>query len=392
MALGGVATGLLVESHEGRPTKIEGNPLHPSSLGASDVFAQAAILGLYDPDRSQTLTNLGEIRPWSAFLGTIRNAMSAQTPLKGAGLRILTEIGQLADTRRADPRRDHALSVGEVASVGSGEPRQRARRREARVRRLCRRAVPARSRRRRPRARRRLPRLRPRQPALRDAISPRAGDPELGDRMNRLYAVEAMPTMTGARADHRLPAKPSEIEAIAAAILGGIGRGRAGQAGRARSPSGRPCSKWIDAVAKDLAAHRGTSLVDRRRCISRRRSTRVAHAMNAALGNAGQTVVYTQPAEAEPVDQLASIRDLVADMNAGKVDVLRDRQRQSGLHRARRSPVRRRARARSSSAPTSVSTTTRRRRCATGRFRKRTSWKRGATRAATTARPRSFSR
>jgi MoCo/4Fe-4S cofactor protein with predicted Tat translocation signal len=91
MALGGVVTGLLVESHEGRPTKIEGNPLHPGSLGATDVFAQAAVLGLYDPDRSQTLTSLGEIRPWSAFLGTIRAALSAQQTLKGAGLRLLTE-------------------------------------------------------------------------------------------------------------------------------------------------------------------------------------------------------------------------------------------------------------------------------------------------------------
>jgi molybdopterin-containing oxidoreductase family iron-sulfur binding subunit len=91
MALGGVATGLLVESHEGRPTKIEGNPAHPGSLGASDVFAQAAILGLYDPDRSQTLTNLGEIRPWIDFLATIRNMAAAQRPLAGAGLRILTE-------------------------------------------------------------------------------------------------------------------------------------------------------------------------------------------------------------------------------------------------------------------------------------------------------------
>ena len=91
MALGGVATGLLVESHEGRPTKIEGNPMHPGSLGATDVFAQAAILGLYDPDRSQTLRNLGEIRPWSSFLGAINAALTAQQPLKGAGLRILTE-------------------------------------------------------------------------------------------------------------------------------------------------------------------------------------------------------------------------------------------------------------------------------------------------------------
>src|SRR5437773_2104176 len=81
----------LDERHEGRPTKIEGNPLHPGSLGATDVFAQAAILGLYDPDRSQTLTHLGEIRPWSAFLGAIRAALTAQQPLKGAGIRLLTE-------------------------------------------------------------------------------------------------------------------------------------------------------------------------------------------------------------------------------------------------------------------------------------------------------------
>src|SRR5262249_10158154 len=91
MTLGGVATGLLVESHEGRPTKIEGNTLHPGSLGAADVFAQAAILGLYDPDRATTLTNVGEIRPWSSFLGAIRAALTAQQPFNGAGFRILTE-------------------------------------------------------------------------------------------------------------------------------------------------------------------------------------------------------------------------------------------------------------------------------------------------------------
>src|SRR5262249_52760500 len=91
MTLGGTATGILVESHEGRPTKIAGNPLHPDSLGATDVYTQAAILGLYDPDRSKTLTNLGEIRPWSAFLGAIRAALVSQQPFKGAGVRILTE-------------------------------------------------------------------------------------------------------------------------------------------------------------------------------------------------------------------------------------------------------------------------------------------------------------
>src|SRR6266508_2981793 len=91
MTLGGVATGLLVESHEGRPTKIEGNALHPASLGATEVFAQTAIPGLYDPDRAQPLTHVGDIRPWSAFLGAMRAALTAQQPLKGAGIRVLTE-------------------------------------------------------------------------------------------------------------------------------------------------------------------------------------------------------------------------------------------------------------------------------------------------------------
>ena len=142
-------------------------PLHPGSLGATDAFAQAAVLGLYDPDRSQTLTNVGEIRPWSAFLGAIRAALAAQQPLAGARPPHPDRVGQLADAGRADPRAPGTLSVRHLASVGSGQPRERARRRKARVRRVRRRAVPLRSRRRHPHARRRLSRLRTRRPSLR---------------------------------------------------------------------------------------------------------------------------------------------------------------------------------------------------------------------------------
>ncbi|HZT77175.1 MAG TPA: TAT-variant-translocated molybdopterin oxidoreductase [Vicinamibacterales bacterium] len=312
MALGGVATGLLVESHEGRPTKIEGNPLHPGSLGATDIFGQAAILTLYDPDRSQTLTNLGEIRPWSAFIGAMRAAIAAQGPLKGAGLRLLTEsvnsptlAAQIRDVLAAHPsakwhqwdpasrdnaRRGSKLAFGEYVDAqyrleqadvilsldadllgcGPGSLRYA-----------------------RDFAKRRLP-----------------------PNMNRLYAVESMPTSTGARADHRVPAKPSEIAALARAIAAGVGAGASGQ-----GPGAGRHAKFVDAVARDLAAHRGRSLV----LAGDAQPAEVhalAHAMNQALGNVGRTLVYTDPVEAEPVDQLASLRDLVSDMNAGKVDLL----------------------------------------------------------------------
>ncbi len=317
MTLGGVAAGLLVESHEGRPTKVEGNPLHPGSLGASDVYAQAAVLGLYDPDRSQTLTSLGEIRPWSAFLGAIRAALTAQQPLKGAGVRLLTEsiasptlaaqirdvlarfpsakwhqwdpasgenarggsklaFGQYVDPIYRFDQADVILSLdADFLCCGRGSLRY-----------------------------------------ARDFASRRR--PEHADRMNRLYAIESMPTSTGARADHRLPARPSEIAALArqiAARLAG-GPGRAGEAAASDTHA-----KFVDALANDLLAHRGTSLV----VAGDHQPAEVhalAHAMNAALGNPGKTVVYTESVEAEPVNQLDSLRDLVADMSAGKVDLL----------------------------------------------------------------------
>src|SRR5438270_2140213 len=85
----GVAQGVLVESHTGRPTKVEGNPDHPASLGATDVLSQACLLDLYDPDRAVGISHLGNPATWDDFLTAI--LPSLRKTGKGAGVSILTE-------------------------------------------------------------------------------------------------------------------------------------------------------------------------------------------------------------------------------------------------------------------------------------------------------------
>src|SRR5687768_5955925 len=91
MPLGGVGAPLLAENHMGRPTKVEGNPEHPASLGATDIFAQASVLGLYDPDRSRTVMHRGEVQTWSAFSAALQLAVGPERSSGGGGLRLLTE-------------------------------------------------------------------------------------------------------------------------------------------------------------------------------------------------------------------------------------------------------------------------------------------------------------
>jgi MoCo/4Fe-4S cofactor protein with predicted Tat translocation signal len=138
MALGGVATGLLVESHEGRPTKVEGNPDHPGSLGATDLFAQASVLTLYDPDRSRSLA-AGRNPSVERVRHRGEVGLSAQAATRGAGLRILTETvssptlaAQIQQTLAAYPEakwiqwealpRDHARAGARLAFGEYVEP------------------------------------------------------------------------------------------------------------------------------------------------------------------------------------------------------------------------------------------------------------------------------
>ena len=351
MPLGGVATGLLVESHEGRPTKIEGNPLHPGSLGATDVFAQAAILGLYDPDRSQTLTNLGEIRPWSAFLGAIRAALDGAAAAQGRRPAHPHRDGHLADAGRADPRAARALPVGEVAPVGSG--------RAATTR------APARSSRSASTSTRSTASTRPtsssrstptssaaaRRACATRATSPRAGAPEQADRDE--------PALRRRDACRRRPARaptigcrcaPSEIEAVRA----GAGRARSASARRRRGDR-RPARQ------REVGRRRrqGSAGAPRREPGHRRRRPAAGRPRAGARDERRRSATSARrsstPSRSRPSRSISSqsLRELVADMNAGKVDLLVILGGNPVYTAPADLEVRRRARARCSSASTS---------------------------------------
>jgi len=314
MPLAGSAIGLLVESHEGRPTKVEGNPKHPASLGATDVFAQASVLELYDPDRSQVLTYMGDIRPWASLLDAIEAALAEQKQSRGAGLRFLsgTVISPtLADQMESLMAAYPAAKWHQWESAGRDSARAGAQSAFGR--------------------------------AVNTYYSPEKADvivsldadflgsgpgwlrytrefsrrrvPDAPGGMTRLYAIESMPTSTGAMADHRVPLRPSQVRTFAFALAAklGVAGARPGETGVS--------DDLIAAIARDLQKHRGASLV----IAGDQQPEEVhalAHAMNHALGAVGATVFYTEPVEARPMDQVASLNDLAADMDAGRVQTI----------------------------------------------------------------------
>jgi len=322
VTLGGVATGVLVETHEGRPTRIDGNPDHPASLGAADVFTQAAILGLYDPDRSRTVSYLGEIRPWGDFPGIIREVMKAQAPRRGAGLRILTETvtsptlaGQIRDFLSVYPEaRWHQYepvvrdNVHAGARLAFGEPVDSIYKlHEADVILSLDADFLAPG----PGA----------LPLIRQFAARRRPKPDEVAGMNRLYVAESTPSSTGAMADHRLRLRSGDVQALAVEIARQTGLWVGG--GHAAPPAtlAARAQRWVEAVAKDLLAHRGRSLV----MAGTGQPPAVhaaAHAINDALGNTGRTVVHIEPVRAEPRPQVESLRELTGDMQAGRVDML----------------------------------------------------------------------
>ncbi|HBB94009.1 MAG TPA: molybdopterin oxidoreductase [Blastocatellia bacterium] len=329
-SLGGIATPLLVRSNEGRPTKVEGNPDHPSNPGATatDIFSQASILTLYDPDRSQTPLYRGETRAWTTFVAEIRGLIEKENDglkaKKGAGLRFLTEtitspsvaaqmkqiltdfpeakwhqyepvnrdnaragavmaFGQPVNTTYDFSKADRILSLGsDFLSAMPGTLRY-ARDYAAKRRNVA------------------------------QAVSLR---PDAAEQMSRLYVIESTPTITGANADHRFSVSPSQFQQTAQHMYYAIG-------GFLNIVSRPPLALdgLISQIINDLSLHKGASIVIPGRSASPNIHA-LAHAMNDKLGNVGKTVFYTDPIEANSVDQTQSLRELVTDIDAGKVETL----------------------------------------------------------------------
>src|SRR5919199_2000456 len=315
--LSGFASGVLVESHFGRPTKIEGNPQHPASLGGTDAFGQASILTLYEPSRAQAVTFQGQISTWNQFQRELRAALVGLRPGGGQGLRFLSEsstsptlaaqISQIAQQFPAarwhwwEPvNRDNALAGAQLAFGRAVETRYHFDAADVvlsldgdvfawdpgRLRYLHDFAT----------------RRRPEEAAV-----------------TRVYAVESTPSLLGVAADHRLPLPAGAIPAFAFALARALGVD-VGQTPVAAPPSGVP-SGWLENVATDLRGHGRTSLVVAGQ-FQPPAVHAVAHAINAALGSVGTTLDYSDPVALDAVDHVASLRGLVDDMQSGQVSLL----------------------------------------------------------------------
>ena len=311
------AYGLIVESHEGRPTKIEGNPAHPATLGASSARVQASVLGLYDADRSQTVRLKGETKSWGDFVTAWTELAKAHAADGGAGLAVLSESFSSPTLARltTEFRARYPKATWATYDAVSDENRL------AGLRSAMGRDVDL------------MLRMDQASVILALDADPLLADPEMirhvrgfaagrragasGGEMNRLYAVEGVYSLTGSMADHRLRLPSRQIAAFVAALAGRLGAAGAAS-GAGTLPGVDP--RWIDALAKDLQANRGKGLI-----VAGERQPAAVHAavcaLNTSLGNTGKTVSYYETRDAA-LPSVSSLAALVAAMKAGTVQTL----------------------------------------------------------------------
>ena len=326
--LHGAAQGLLVTSVDGRPIKIEGNPAHPQSLGATTAWAQATILQLYDPDRSAHVRqredgtagqvssgtpNNVAVRTWDEFGSFAGTHFQELAKDGGAGFCILAES---SSSPSLAAQRARLLKAFPKVQWFEYEPLSRDAQRQGAVMAL---GKPYRTHFKLQQAKVILALeedlLASHPAALEYARAFAQGRQVTDGQMNRLYAVESCPSVTGVAADHRLPLGSQDVAAWVTALEQRIAAA-VPTAGQASSGT-----RYLEAVARDLLAHRGESVV----AAGPGQPPQVhaaVHRINAALGNVGKTVVYfPEPDPARPSHREA-IAALVGQLNAGRVKTL----------------------------------------------------------------------
>jgi len=315
LTLGGFARGVLVESHMGRPTKVEGNPDHPDSLGATDSFMQAAVLDLYDPDRSQVVLENGRFSTWNDFLLAMQKEADHFFQTKGRGLAILTETttsptfgrqmesflkkyseaawyvdDAISESNRVDGSRlafgeplntiyrfdqaDIILSLDhDFLTTGPGSLRYA------------------------------------REFSSRRKIGPTK------NQMNRLYAVEPSSSITGSIADHRIRMESAAVENFVRLLAAEM------NLLPAAAESSTDHRKLVRALANDLKSHRGRAIVLVGSSLSPAAHA-LGHLMNETLGGSGQTVVTTGSVQIYPANPKNSLTDLCQAIDRGEIQTL----------------------------------------------------------------------
>ncbi len=318
--LGGVAAGLLVTCMDGRPIKIEGNPDHPFSGGASTALAQASILNLYDPDRSKSVRRQENGK---AMAATRKDAVKALRALRdqaiatsGAGMRILTEASSsraIATLRAKIQEKMPNIQWHEYEPLSRDEEREGNKlafgtklRTHYRLDKCDVIATfdaelfgnsPA---------------------ALRHADHfARKRDPDNG-RLNRLYVIESSYSLTGSVADHRLPMRSELIKPILLGLEKALAGGSMGTVGSEVLAEPK-VSKFVAELSRDLKKNRSKSVV-----VVGASQPADVHALaariNDSLGNAGSTVFYAPSEEAQDRGRhVDDAKALAVDMKSGKV-------------------------------------------------------------------------
>ncbi len=307
------AVPVLVKSEAYRPVKVDGNPEHPASKGRSDLFTQASLLDLYDPDRSQHVVKIsaGEAitSDFGAFSDAFRN-MIRSTP-GGQGVVVLSETiispslaaqwNQLqakypqAKLVQWEPVNRDSARIASKAVLGGFYDAQYKLENADVILSLDADFLSSNA----------FPGFLPLSSGYAERHRYQGGKP-----MNRLYVVESMLTVTGAKAEHRLGLKPSEIEKFATALASGSGY-----------TGSQPTQKFLTAVLADLRKSGARAVV-----VAGEQSSpavqAAAHALNAQLGAVGSIVVYTETVAAIPSIQNDDFKALVSAMHAGQVKAL----------------------------------------------------------------------